>query len=1484
MVTLYYDLKWVTSGKNTMNQHTSYELFEELGRGEHSIVYRAYDLNLGREVAIKELAADSSTPAARQDALRAAQFLQEAAFLAQFEHEHVLRIYSIEKQQNWIVMELMQGTLASQIAQQPFDADTARSVLRQMLLALDFLHLKQKVHGAVRPTNILINEQGTVKLSDFEQSHLDGELRVPSGSKKYLAPELIRSEFGEFGPAVDLYCLGFTALELLTGPKFDSLFPGTGAGAIDADVAWLRWHSSSEQLKPVQEIVPSCPSDLAGVIDDLLNKRVDERPESAQDVLSRLADKPLVAVPVPSLPTDDAVPAIDSMIPGQDVRLREWSPLPPAKLAHRAQKAPGRARPAQGKKKIASTGNRQPKDKINQFLSRPYVLWPLCAALLLIALMAGRSLNRTKSTTGEIANVVPPNPAEMPNPAEITTTEIEVSEESSQLKARIDVHTDPSPEEVQAPIEQQGNQPENGTEDGKEEKLDQEQHLKVDRGKPEDNQLNLDRMLAGERAELGVDVGVEGDESGGELARHEGHEARQEQPQPAYELPAALITRQDAPIDIETGLPSRAYARVLQESAPLEFVLIPAGEYRVGVAADQARAWELAEQPFRLEHPIYMAIHETTNSQYSIFALSNDSEQAGTAWREFVTGGADDSLPARNLTIQDAARFCDWVGGRLPTEHEWEAAVRGIDDAGYPLPWPESSALTPDHCQLFYGGADDDHPVSVYQLASGASGSGLFHAIGNVSEWCNQQVDQERFVVKGCSFQIPPGDHVRVTWRYLADWKGAADIGLRVMVPVVPSAQANVALAFVPTTTVDDLTDETTADREKTQLVTANIEGLANEFQDQAELVIDSGGFIDEVSDVAFSPDGKLLAAAGGKCVRLWDTQSGDLMATLRGDRSRTSYGNTNAVAFSPDGKFLLVGINDYRAHGSIRVYATEQLDEIQQLLPGHTAPCRKLCFSRDGKYLASVDTDGTILVWDWSARKIINTVPARDPNQSIFDVMTFPLDEPYLLGVDFEGPQVYSAIDGRHLTAADAMPTPIRGWLVDIFNQLVKYPYGSSTQPRVLDFRLEQSLWAAGGVAKVEGRSRFWVGLWESREPVTSLTPATQLGQYDGHRWSITCLSIGPENDLVASGDKFGEVHLWNYRTGERIHRFAGQGKPIYEVAFEKGSSRIAFGTRPHSPGDWKRNNYGDATQVIDLQRRAIMDATALENLQLANEQPSRGDTKVSVSRAKQEPNYFVKLQDSGRATQYRISSGRNPTVFTLLDEAKLGVTQPVVFGDDEGLLALWDTAGDELKRAFIGHQSFVSGISTSSNGKLLVSASTDRTIRLWSLDDYRPTGIFDFKFENTTVIKVIPGTSSAEAGVQVGDRILNIDGKSLTEMFNLMLLGKFDYRPGQLVPVSMQRGETVYDYEMKMVEGYDFADPLLTCFVGNDGQWIIWNPQGYYDASPGADQLIGWHVNRGPDKTRGSTKSSSSASNSIDRTSLTRFSPPAPWKKREK
>ena len=911
-------------------------------------------------------------------------------------------------------------------------------------------------------------------------------------------------------------------------------------------------------------------------------------------------------------------------------------------------------------------------------------------------------------------------------------------------------------------------------------------------------------------------------------------------------LPSSLVPQPGTTHDETTGLPIRVLAVALQGRAPLELALVTAGTYSFGVPDGDLRTWELPANTIEIKDPFYIGINEVTQAQFGEFMAENSTQpdpqkQVGL------------NLPAANMPVQKAAAFCDWIGGRLPTEQEWEAAARGTDDLGYPLPWA-SSDLTEAHCRLFRGESKNENmAVAVNATPLGVSAIGLLNTIGNVAEWTDNQLSGDQFVIKGCSYRIPPGDHVRITWRNQSRFSGSPDVGFRAMVPVVKHSRPSQALSFVEPTNIDSLFVNTGIDDEnKAQPVvdTKTVSELASEFSGPAELVIDSGGFMGEISDVCFSPDGRKIAVAGGKVVRIWDAETGRLTNTLRGDMSRTSYGNVNAVAWSPDGKYLVIGVNDYRDHGNIRVYSTDDFDTISEVIAGHEAPCRKLCFSRDGKFLVSVDSDGMVIVRDWNSKQIKHRIPARDRDQPIYDVMKFATNEPVLIGVDFEGPQVLSAETGQKLNAADAMPANVRGWLIDVFNKLVRYPYGVTVPPRVLDFRMEDGFWAGAGNATVNGRSKFWIRIWESREPVTAAIPAKEIAAYDQHRWQVTAISLQPGGTLVASADKFGEVHVWDSTTGKRKFKFTGQGKPIYEVAFDQGSSRLAFGLTPHKPSVWNRNNHGDATRVLDLKLRAITDAKSRDGLDLINEQPTIGDLNVDVR--KQDAYYYIqRKRGSQLLSKYRVSSGRNPTVYTLLDQPKLDVEEPVIFGDNEGLLALWDSETDELKRAFIGHGGLVSGVSASPNGKLIASSSTDRTIRLWSLENHKATGIFDFKYENSAVRKVIPGTSSAKAGVKVGDKIVSIDGKSMTEMLELMLVGKFECQPGETVPVTLSRDGEPFTYQMTLATGYDFAEPILSFYMGNDGQWIIWHPQGYYDASPGADKLIGWHVNRGYDKS---------------------------------
>jgi formylglycine-generating enzyme required for sulfatase activity len=161
-------------------------------------------------------------------------------------------------------------------------------------------------------------------------------------------------------------------------------------------------------------------------------------------------------------------------------------------------------------------------------------------------------------------------------------------------------------------------------------------------------------------------------------------------------------------------------------------------------------------------------------------------------------------LPVTNVSIDQAQAFCNWVGGRLPTEIEWEAAVRGPQDRGFPLPWGNAEPAR-DRCRIF--DANPEHelgPVLVDTLPTGVSPLGLMHAIGNAAEWCQDSEQPKGFVLRGCSFATANINDVRVTWRGRGEPRGEEDAGFRVVIPVtVPTGNVTAATASaLPTATV----------------------------------------------------------------------------------------------------------------------------------------------------------------------------------------------------------------------------------------------------------------------------------------------------------------------------------------------------------------------------------------------------------------------------------------------------------------------------------------------------------------------------------------------------------------------------------------------------------------------------------------------------------------------------------------------------------
>ncbi|MES2016691.1 MAG: protein kinase [Pseudomonadota bacterium] len=197
-----------------------YKLVRKLGEGGFGDVYLAWDARLERQVAIKRLKAQLL-------ASRPGQLLDEARMAASLRHPAFVRIFSIDgdAEQPSIVMEFVEGSTLRQLAAgQPMPEMQVRDIVRQVAGAMAEAHAANLIHGDLKPSNLMLEASGAVRILDFGlASRVDPDATQSSsfdqteGTVAYLAPELLLGS--RQNAQSDIYALGVVMYELLTGAR-----------------------------------------------------------------------------------------------------------------------------------------------------------------------------------------------------------------------------------------------------------------------------------------------------------------------------------------------------------------------------------------------------------------------------------------------------------------------------------------------------------------------------------------------------------------------------------------------------------------------------------------------------------------------------------------------------------------------------------------------------------------------------------------------------------------------------------------------------------------------------------------------------------------------------------------------------------------------------------------------------------------------------------------------------------------------------------------------------------------------------------------------------------------------------------------------------------------------------------------------------------------------------------------------------------------
>lgn len=255
-----------------------YEVVSHIGQGGMADVFLAVDTILNRQVAVKILRADLSG-----DTVSILRFEREAQAAASLAHPNIVEIYDVGdyKDHHYIVMEYVPGKTLKQLIRSrgPLVNEEAVDIMKQLCSAVAEAHSRGIIHRDIKPQNVIIKADGSLKILDFGIATALGSVQLTQannvmGSVHYLAPELAKGELASFQS--DIYALGIVLYEMLTGDV-----PFKADQAVQVALKHMR-----EPMPSVREFNSTVPQSLENIITRATAKDPSLRYHNAEEMLA----------------------------------------------------------------------------------------------------------------------------------------------------------------------------------------------------------------------------------------------------------------------------------------------------------------------------------------------------------------------------------------------------------------------------------------------------------------------------------------------------------------------------------------------------------------------------------------------------------------------------------------------------------------------------------------------------------------------------------------------------------------------------------------------------------------------------------------------------------------------------------------------------------------------------------------------------------------------------------------------------------------------------------------------------------------------------------------------------------------------------------------------------------------------------------------------------------------------------------------------
>jgi WD40 repeat protein len=431
------------------------------------------------------------------------------------------------------------------------------------------------------------------------------------------------------------------------------------------------------------------------------------------------------------------------------------------------------------------------------------------------------------------------------------------------------------------------------------------------------------------------------------------------------------------------------------------------------------------------------------------------------------------------------------------------------------------------------------------------------------------------------------------------------------------------------------------------------ISGAAQIYQDSLLVTPIAGIAKDEnVTSVAFSPDGKYLVSGGGTSARVWDVISGEEITHMTHD------GDVTAVLFSPNGKYVLS-----QGGTSARVWEALSGKEVARII--HHDPFYSIAFSPDSKYVVTGSMDNSACVWEARTGKEVTCMIHNGPVYSV----DFSPDSKHVVSAGFDGTvRVWWALTGKEVAHTHMTH--------DGFVDSVAFsPNGN---------------YVVSG--SVDGTARVW-------DPLTGQEIARRF-----HAGGVYSVAFSPDGNYVVSGSADDTAVVWRVQAGaEEVAHMTHYGD-VFFVAFSPDGKYVMTGSDDHTAHVWKISTNREISQTIGSASATEVGRITYLGLVMAIAFSPDGKHVASVS------SDGVSVWDAfPKNERARMVNNHHITTLSFSPDA-----QYVMTGSDDHTARVWKISTSEEK-AHMMHDGSVTSVSFSPNRKYVVSTSQDDTARVW-------------------------------------------------------------------------------------------------------------------------------------------------------------------------